>query len=279
MDKTHDQKRYYNSFGNQQEYQILDKQNLKKLESQEYSNRTLARLICVSELYALSLGYNNPQMYKKFDQFDNLRRKNKDELEGELILQIKCCKISMDSYIKKYNKYDFPLDFNKKKTLEELEYIKKLVCNKNKKYYKAIIKLVNGDTNINNFDENLYDLENDDDKENDNGLKNPEQQLKIDIPIMKYVDSIKNKVKNNYEKNPKYKVKLELNKPMEKNVYLENALKYQDELEKKKKNKKMERFSQNNQINSRYVYSHINSLYVPAQKKTPYEDMDISDYR
>ena len=63
-----------------QKLETLNKEKLKQLESQEYSNRTLSRLICISELYALSLGYNNPQMYKKFDQFNTLKRKNKDEL-------------------------------------------------------------------------------------------------------------------------------------------------------------------------------------------------------
>ena len=246
-----------NNFGNLQQYQTLNKQKLKQLESQEFSNRTLARLICISELYASSLGINNFMMYKKFDQFNNLERKNRDELEGELILQIKCSKISMDSYIKKYNRYDFPIDFNKKKTLEELEYIKKLVSNKNKKYYAAIIQLINGNTNIPTFDTSLFDLENDDD-ENDNGQKNPEEQIKLDIPIIKYVDSIKNNVKKNYEENSQYKVKLELDKPMEKNKYLESALRYQNELENQKKYKRIERAGGFTQVNSDFSDLKIN---------------------
>ena len=39
---------------------------------------------------------------------------------------------------------------------------------------------------------------------------------------MKYVDSVKKQVKNNYEKDPSYKVKLDLNKPFEKNEHFGN---------------------------------------------------------
>ena len=257
-----------------QKLETLNKEKLKQLESQEYSNRTLSRLICISELYALSLGYNNPQMYKKFDQFNTLKRKNKDELEGELILQIRCSKISIDSYKKKYKKYDYPVDFNKNRTLDELEFMKKLVCNKDKKYYKAIIKLINGDTNIPTFENSLQDLENEDD-ENDNGLKTPEEQLKLNIPVMKYVDSIKNNVKNNYEKDPQYKVRLNLNKPMEKNINLEKALKYQEEIERQRKIKNYERANQTNNINYVNQKEKIN-----CQTNNGYENMeiDVSDY-
>ena len=102
----------------------LSKQKLKQFESQTYSNRTLARLISTAELYGLSLGYENPQLYKKFDQFNNLKRKNQDELLGELIIQIQCAQVSMTSYINKYGKYHLPEDFDMNKTILELENIK-----------------------------------------------------------------------------------------------------------------------------------------------------------
>lgn len=221
----------------------LNKNKLKQLESQNYSNRTMARLISTAEIYALSLGLFNPQMYKKFDQFDNLKRKNKDELEGELILQIKCCKISMESYIKKHKKYDFPEDFNKAATIFELENIRKQVCNRDKKYYSAIIDLIKGKTNIPSFDEDLLSLENNDDKPSDK--KDPELQLKMGIPIMKYVDSIKNQVKDKYTQNPDYKIKLDLNKPFPKNPYLENLLNVQKELDYKKRMNIISEYSAN----------------------------------
>ena len=225
-----------NIYQNQQNQQ-LEKQRLKQLESQTYSNRTLARLIATSEIYALSLGYKNPQLYKKFDQFNNLKRKNKDELEGELILQIECCKVSMDSYINKYNNYDFPDDFDKEKTILELENIKKQVTNRDKKYYKAIIQLVQGNTKIPSFEKNLDDLENDEASERGD-IKDPRSQLKMDIPIMKYVDNIKNQVKKKFSENPSYKVRLELDKPFETNEYFENLVKVQKEIDFKKENLK-----------------------------------------
>lgn len=221
----------------------LNKNKLKQLESQNYSNRTMARLISTAEIYALSLGLFNPQMYKKFDQFDNLKRKNKDELEGELILQIKCCKISMESYIKKYKKYDFPEDFNKAAIIFELENIRKQVCNRDKKYYSAIIDLIKGKTNIPSFDEDLLSLENDDDKPSDK--KDPKLQLKMDIPIIKYVDSIKHQVKDKYSQNPDYKIKLDLNKPFPKNPYLEKLLNIQKELDYKKRMNIINEYSAN----------------------------------
>ena len=215
----------------------LNKKKMKQLESQTYSNRTMARLIATAELYALSLGYENPQLYKKYDQFNNLKRKNKDELEGELILQIQCCQVSMNSYINKYKTYDFPEDFEKEKTLMELDKIRKKVPNKHKRYFSAIIKLIQGDTNIQSFDEALDELENDDEYERSD-IKNPESQLKMDIPIMRYVDSVKTQVKNKYIKNPAYKFKLELNKPFEKNEYFESLNKIQKEIDYGRKDNK-----------------------------------------
>lgn len=223
----------------------LNKQKLKQLESQTYSNRTLARLISTAELYALSLGYKTPRLYKKFDQFNNLERKNPDQLLGELILQIQCCQVSMLSYINKFHNYDLPEDFDMNKTIAELENIRKQVTKKDKKYYKAIIQLIQGDTNIPSFDGELDELENEDEEEID-AVKDPELQLKMDIPIMKYVDSIKKQVKSKYEKNPTYKVKLELNKPFEKNQYFDNLVKIKNEVDNNKKRKKNDNTNFNN---------------------------------
>ena len=228
----------------------LNKQNLKQLESQTYSNRTLARLISTAELYALSLGYKTSQLYKKFDQFNNLKRKNPDELLGELILQIQCTKVSITSYISKYQKYDLPEDFDMNKTILELENIRKQVRKRDKKYYKAIIQLIKGDTNIPNFDQELDDLENDDEEEKGDS-KDPQLQLKMDIPIMRYVDSIKNQVKSKYEKDPSYKVKLDLNKPFEKNEYFENLVKVQKDIDSNKA-RKNGRYNNSNKNNNEY---------------------------
>jgi len=238
----------------------LSKQKLKQLESQTYSNRTLARLISTAELYALSLGYKNPQLYKKFDQFNNLKRKNPDELLGELIIQIQCAQVSITSYIDKYKKYDLPEDFDMDKTILELENIKTQVRRRDKKYYKAIIQLIQGDTNISSFDQELDELENDEEGED---IKDPNLQLKIDIPIMRYVDSVKYQVKNNYEKDPSYKVKLDLNKPFEKNEHFENLIKVQKDIDRNKKiknsgKKNSNEKSQNNQNIQNIQYSQYN---------------------
>ena len=247
----------------------LNKQNLKQLESQTYSNRTLARLISTAELYALSLGYKTSQLYKKFDQFNNLKRKNSDELLGELILQIQCAKVSITSYISKYQKYDLPEDFDMNKTILELENIRRQVRKRDKKYYNAIIQLIKGDPNIPNFDQDLDDLENDDEEEKGDS-KDPRLQLKMDIPIMKYVDSIKKQVKSKYEKDPSYKVKLDLNKPFEKNEHFENLIKVQKDIDTNKTRKngrynnsnKNEHngYNQNNQYNE-YNQNNQNTQY------------------
>lgn len=244
-------KRYQDS-GNRKQSQLssqLNKTTLRQLESQTYSNRTLARLISTAELYALRKGYKIPQLYKKFDHFNNLERKNVDELLGELILQIQCFKVSMESYYNKFHHYDFPEDFNKNENILHLDNIRKLVKNKDKQYYKAIIKLIQGDTNIPTFDKSLENLENDDDEERDDE-KTPELQLKMSIPIMRYVDSVKNNVKTKYEQNPSYKVKLDLDKPFEKNEYFDNLVKLQKDIDKQRGN-----YRQRNTINNqKYQY-------------------------
>ena len=183
-----------------------NKQKLKQLESQTYSNRTMARLISTAELYALGVKCKNSQLYKKYDEFDNLNRKTIDELKGELILQIGCFQVSYKSYIKKYKHYDFPDDYDEEKTLEELKDIEQNINENDKKYYQAIIKLLNGDTNIPSFDDDLEELE-----KGDPDTKDPLLQIKTDIPIMRHLDGIRKNLKQNYLEDPmNCKVKLNL---------------------------------------------------------------------
>ena len=240
-----DFKKYHNNYGNiknddntnyieiQSQVQMqASKQKLKQLESQTYSNRTMARLISIAELYALSVNCNNEQLYKKFDEFDNLNRKTANELKGELIFQIECFKVSYASYVKKYKHYDFPDDYDEKKTLEELKNIEKNINEEDKKYYQSIIKLLNGDTNIPSFDEDLYELE----KGENSDKKDPKLQLATDIPIMRYLDGIRKNLKKNYLEDPmNSRVKLNLDEPFEKNEELQELVK---KLDSKLKNKK-----------------------------------------
>ena len=240
-----DFKKYHNNYGNiknddntnyieiQSQVQMqASKQKLKQLESQTYSNRTMARLISIAELYALSVNCNNEQLYKKFDEFDNLNRKTANELKGELILQIVCFKVSYASYVKQYKHYDFPDDYDEKKTLEELKNIEKNIKEEDKKYYQSIIKLLNGDTNIPSFDEDLYELE----KGENSDKKDPKLQLATDIPIMRYLDGIRKNLKKNYLEDPmNTRVKLNLDEPFEKNEELQELVK---KLDSKLKNKK-----------------------------------------
>lgn len=210
------------------------KQKLKQLESQTYSNRTMARLISTAELYALSVNCDNNQMYKKFDEFDNLNRKTRDELKGELLLQIECFKVSYQSYTKKYKKYDFPDDYDEEKTLEELKNIEQNINENDKKYYQAIIKLLNGDTNIPSFEDELDELE-----EGEPDTKDPILQIQTDIPIMRHLDGIRKNLKQNYLDDPmNCKIRLNLDEPMKKNEELEKLVK---KLDKDKMNKKVEK--------------------------------------
>ena len=232
---------YY--YDNINDYRVQDqaqmqasKQKLKQLESQTYSNRTMARLISTAELYALSIKCNNDQLYKKFDEFDNINRKTEKELKGELILQIGCFKVSYQSYVKKYKQYDFPDDYDEEATLNELKEIEGKINESDKKYYQAIIKLLQGDTNIPSFDEDLDELE--DDEEN-SGTKDPKLQLETDIPIMRYLDGIRKNLKNRYLDDPmNCKVKLNLDEPFEKNEELEKLVHKLDSNKEGKKEKK-----------------------------------------
>ena len=247
-----DFKKYHNNYGNIKNYDntnyieiqsqvqmLASKQKLKQLESQTYSNRTMARLISIAELYALSVNCKNEQLYKKFDEFDNLNRKTVNELKGELIIQIECFKVSYESYVKKYKHYDFPDDYDEEKTLEELKNIEKNINEEDKKYYQSIIKLLNGDTNIPSFDEDLDELE----EEGENSdKKDPKLQLETDIPIMRCLDRIRKNLKKNYLEDPmNCRVKLNLDEPFEKNEELQELVK---KLDSKLKNKKV-KISQN----------------------------------
>ena len=239
----------------------VSRQKLKQLESQTYSNRTMARLIATAELYALSVNCFNEQLYKKFDEFDNFNRKNKKELKGDLILQINCFKVSYQSYIKKYKHYDYPDDYDENKTMEELEQIEKNINDEDKKFYQAIIKLLKGDPNIPSFDDDLDELEEGDEQSD---KKDPKLQIEMDIPIMRHLDGIRKNLKNNYLNDPmNCKIRLKLDEPMEKNEEFEKLIKKIDSENINRNNKK--------NIKSRILY-HSRSFGHFNNKNKKYEN-------
>jgi len=252
---------YNNNNDNYLQIQIqASKQRLKQLESQTYSNRTMANMIAASELYALSVKCPNDQLYKKFDEFDNLKRKTKNELKGELIIQIECFKVSFKSYVKKYKKYDFPDDYDEERTLEELEMIKNKINKKDKKFYEAIINLLKGNTNIPSFDEELNELEED---KNNSDKKDPRLQIKTDIPIIRHAERIRKELKNNYLNDPmNCKVRLNLDQPLEKD---EELLQIAKDLDKMKKEEKIYKGKRLNRCGSAESLS--NTKYKIEEKK------------
>lgn len=252
---------YNNNNDNYLQIQVqASKQRLKQLESQNYSNRTMANMIAVSELYALSVKCPNDQLYKKFDEFDNLKRKTKNELKGELIIQIECFKVSFKSYVKKYKKYDFPDDYDEEKTLEELEMIKNKINKKDKKFYEAIINLLKGNTKIPSFDEELDELEED---KNNSDKKDPRLQIKTDIPIMRHAERIRKELKNNYLNDPmSCRVRLNLDQPLEKDEELQQIAK---DLDKMKKEEKISKGKRLNRCGSAESLS--NTKYKIEEKK------------
>lgn len=294
-----DFEKYQNNYGNIKNYDntnyieiqsqvqmLASKQKLKQLESQTYSNRTMARLISIAELYALSVNCKNEQLYKKFDEFDNLNRKTVNELKGELILQIYCFKVSYESYVKQYKHYDFPDDYDEEKTLEELKNIEKNINEEDKKYYQSIIKLLNGDTNIPSFDEDLDELE-----EGENSdKKDPKLQLATDIPIMRYLDGIRKNLKKNYLEDPmNCKVKLNLDESFEKNEELQELVKKLDSKLKNKKDKNKSKLmhkcksldliykEEKNKNNDNNRHSRSNSVHIFSVKKNIFNYKETKD--
>lgn len=257
---------YYNNYNSiqtltqTQTQTQASKQRLMQLESQTYSNSTMANMISTAELYALSANCQNEQLYKKFDKFDNLKRKTKKDLKGELILQIECFKISFLSYVKKYKKYDYPDDYDEEKTLEELKMIKNKINKEDKKFYEAIINLLKGNTKIPSFDKELDELEEDD---NDSGKKDPRLQIKTDIPIIRHLNGIKKNLKKNYLNDPmNYRVRLNLEQPKEKNEELQQLARDLDEMNREEKLFKSKRL-----YRSRSTKSILNYEYKIEEEK------------
>jgi hypothetical protein len=84
--------------------------------------------------------------------------------------------------LKNYKKMIF-LMINEERTFEELEVIKNKINKKDKKFYKVNINLIKGNKKIPSFNEEFEDKSNSD-------KKMPRLQIKKDITIMRYVDSI-----------------------------------------------------------------------------------------
>jgi hypothetical protein len=205
------------------EQQQLNKQEIVQIQDQQFSNDIMARLLSVSENYALrSKGDSLDEIREKeifghYDTFESGKEKTLPELKLQLMFEIEVFRFSYEDFINKYEKYSFPENLTKKEILKNLNEWKNYVKDEDKKYYDAIIKIFAENITSQSFSDEIREKEKN--KENV-GLCDP-YFLINSVPFLRnFGDEMMENVENEIMKNGKFQLKLKLRKKNKKDLKL-----------------------------------------------------------
>ena len=201
------------------EQQQLNKQEIVQIQDQQFSNDIMARLLSVSENYALrSKGDTLDEIREKeifgyYDTFDSGKEKSLSELKLQLMFEIEVFRLSYEDFINKYEKYNFPENLSKEEILKNLNEWKNYVKDEDKKYYDVIIRIFAENITSQSFSDEIRETEKN--KENV-GLCDP-YFLINSVPFLRnFGDEMMENVENEIMKNGKFQLKLKLRKKIKK---------------------------------------------------------------
>ena len=205
------------------EQQQLNKQEIVQIQDQQFSNDIMARLLSVSENYALrSKGDTLDEIREKeifgyYDTFDSGKEKSLSELKLQLMFEIEVFRLSYEDFINKYEKYNFPENLSKEEILKNLNEWKNYVKDEDKKYYDVIIRIFAENITSQSFSDEIRETEKN--KENV-GLCDP-YFLINSVPFLRnFGDEMMENVENEIMKNGKFQLKLKLRKKNKKDLKL-----------------------------------------------------------
>ena len=205
------------------EQQQLNKQEIVQIQDQQFSNDIMARLLSVSENYALrSKGDSLDEIREKeifgyYDTFESGKEKPLSELKLQLMFEIEVFRLSYEDFINKYEKYNFPENLTKEEILKNLNEWKNYVKDEDKKYYDVIIRIFAENITSQSFSDEIRETEKN--KENV-GLCDP-YFLINSVPFLRnFGDEMMENVENEIMKNGKFQLKLKLRKKNKKDLKL-----------------------------------------------------------
>lgn len=145
-----------------QEYQTfvqLSKQELKKLQDQEFSYNIMCILLNSLEGYALEQEKEKLEKRKfgGYDHFNSIVTKDKLRLKKQLIFHLRRMKDSYELYIEEHGVYEFPKKLVKEQIKSDVRSWMLKVPKEDQKYYSAFIDLLDG-KEIPNFKEDLISI-------------------------------------------------------------------------------------------------------------------------
>ena len=200
---------FFSDNENQIQKQIQkNKQWIKQIQDQKYSNENMARMLSLAEIYAIRHGCQITPKYGFYDYFGDGYSKSINKLKSEFIFKIEIFKSSYKDFISDYGKYKFPSNLPIYLIINDIKIWKNYIPKTDIKYYEAMIDILLG-KKVESFVEDLFELEK---KCQKYGKMDFFLQKKIMPKAKNYVSCQASEVEENFIENGKYDVKLNLGK-------------------------------------------------------------------
>lgn len=208
---------------------MLSKQELKKLQDQEFSFNIMCILLNSLEGYASTK--TGERKYAGYDYFNSVETKDKLQLKKQLIFHLRRMKDSYELFIEEHGDYEFPETFPKDQIISDVKRWIPNVPKEDRKYYNAFIDLLKG-KKIPNFKEDLYSIE--------STIQNKENHvnklMKGAVKINYYADKKEKNVQDDYENKGSHIFTPEFHGKPESEPYLANMNRELNENNTKVKN-------------------------------------------
>ena len=124
-----------------EEFTVAKKQE--QIKDKAYSYGTIGIVLSALESYANHFSANS-NVFNAYDNFNTGLRKTSLQLKHQIISQLHVLHSSQQMYRRKYNKYDFPVNLSQQEMINYINSWKSKVPPEDKKYYDAVIQILDG---------------------------------------------------------------------------------------------------------------------------------------
>ena len=206
-----------------QNQKLKSKQSL--VQDQAYTYGVMGNLFSSLECYAHRSNGNcqMPYYFEFYNNFNSGQLKDKEQLLDQIITQIEIFKFSYLIFIKSHGEYFFPKSFPQEQIINCLNEWKKYVDHNDRKYYDAVISIIQTKNEKISFVDELNQ------KVINNGGKpgtiNPQFLANEGTRIIEYSNQVGAKAIHNLKDNPDYQPDIILGAQKENNPYLDETQK------------------------------------------------------
>ena len=162
-----------------------------------------------------------PYYFEFYNNFNSGQLKDKEQLLDQIITQIEIFKFSYLIFIQSHGEYFFPKSFSQEQIIKCLKKWKKYVADNDKKYYDAVISIIDTKNEEISFVDELNQ------KVINNGGKpgtiNPQFLANEGTRIIEYSNQVGAKAIHNLKDNPDYQPDIILEAQKENNPYLDET--------------------------------------------------------